>query len=62
MDITLALLLFSIIILLYWVITELFTFVFRLTGLPAEKAPEDFPALGQTSIQRLSRASFSLAI
>ena len=38
MDITLALLLFSIIILLYWVITELFTFVFRLTGLPAEKA------------------------
>ena len=38
MDITLALLLFSIIILLYWVITELFTFFFRLTGLPAEKA------------------------
>lgn len=38
MDITLALLLFSLIILLYWVITELFTFFFRLTGLPAEKA------------------------
>ena len=38
MDITLALLLFSFIILLYWVITELFTFFFRLTGLPAEKA------------------------
>ena len=38
MDITLALLLFSIIILLYWVITELFTFFFRITGLPAEKA------------------------
>ena len=38
MDITLALLLFSFIILLYWVITELFTFFFRITGLPAEKA------------------------
>ena len=38
MNITLALLLFSFIILLYWVITELFTFFFRLTGLPAEKA------------------------
>ena len=38
MDISLALLLFSFIILLYWVITELFTFFFRLTGLPAEKA------------------------
>ena len=38
MDITLALLLFSFIILLYWVITELFTFLFRITGLPAEKA------------------------
>ena len=38
MNIFLALLLFSLIILLYWVITELFTFFFRLTGLPAEKA------------------------
>ena len=38
MDISLALLLFSFIILLYWVITELFTFFFRLTGLPDEKA------------------------
>ena len=38
MDMYLALLLFSFIILLYWVITELFTFFFRLTGLPAEKA------------------------
>lgn len=38
MDIYLALLLFSFIILLYWVITELFTFFFRLTGLPTEKA------------------------
>ena len=38
MNIYLALLLFSFIILLYWVITELFTFFFRLTGLPAEKA------------------------
>ena len=38
MDIYLALLLFSLIILVYWVITELFTFFFRLTGLPAEKA------------------------
>ena len=33
-----AMLLFSFIILLYWVITELFTFFFRMTGLPAEKA------------------------
>ena len=38
MNIYLALLLFSFMILLYWVITELFTFFFRLTGLPAEKA------------------------
>ena len=38
MNIYLALLLFSFIILLYWVITELFTFFFRLTGLPDEKA------------------------
>ena len=38
MNIYLALLLFSFIILLYWVITEMFTFFFRLTGLPAEKA------------------------
>ena len=38
MNIYLALLLFSLIILLYWVITELFTFFFRLTGLPADKA------------------------
>ena len=38
MNISLALLLFSFIILLYWVITELFTFFFRLTGLPEEKA------------------------
>lgn len=38
MNIYLALLLFSLIILLYFVITELFTFLFRMTGLPAEKA------------------------
>ena len=38
MDIYVALLLFSFIILIYWVITELFTFFFRLTGLPAERA------------------------
>ncbi len=38
MDIYLSLLLFSVVILLYWVITELFTFFFRITGLPAEKA------------------------
>ncbi len=38
MDITLSFLLFSFIILLYWVITELFTFFFRLTGFPEERA------------------------
>ena len=38
MNIKLSFLLFSLIILLYWVITELFTFFFRLTGLPAERA------------------------
>ena len=38
MNIYLALLLFSFIILLYWVITELFTFFFRMTGLPDERA------------------------
>ncbi len=38
MNVYLSMLLFSVIILLYWVITELFTFFFRLTGLPAERA------------------------
>ena len=38
MDIYHALLLFSLVILFYWVIAELFTFFFRFTGLPAEKA------------------------
>ena len=38
MNIYMAFSLFSLIILLYWVITELFTVIFRFTGLPAEKA------------------------
>ena len=38
MEAYLALFLFSIIILVYWVITELFTILFRFTGLPDEKA------------------------
>ncbi len=38
MNIYVALSLFSFVILLYWVITELFTFFFRLTGLPTERA------------------------
>lgn len=38
MHIYLALALFSVIILLYWVITELVTMLFRLTGLPDERA------------------------
>ena len=38
MNLYLDMLLFSFIILLYWVITELFTFFFRITGLPADKA------------------------
>lgn len=38
MNIYLALLLFSFIILLYWVITELFTLFFRFTGVPADRA------------------------
>ena len=38
MHLYLALALFSVIILLYWVITELVTMFFRLTGLPDEKA------------------------
>ena len=38
MTINLSFLLFSLIILLYWVITELFTIIFRLTGLPDERA------------------------
>ena len=37
MDMYLALLLFSFIILLYWVITEWCTFFFRLTGIPDEQ-------------------------
>ena len=38
MNIYAAFSLFSLIILLYWVITELFTIIFRFTGLPDEKA------------------------
>ena len=38
MDIYIALLLFSFVILIYWVIAEMFTFFFRLTGLTAERA------------------------
>ncbi len=35
---TVGFLLFSLIILLYWVITEIFTILFRFTGIPDEKA------------------------
>ncbi len=38
MNLYAAFFLFSVIILLYWVIAELFTVMFRLTGLPFEKA------------------------
>ena len=38
MSIYVALSLFSLIILLYWVITEMFTILFRFTGLPDERA------------------------
>ncbi len=38
MNIYIALLLFSLIVLFYWVITELFTILFRFTGLPDERA------------------------
>ena len=38
MNLYMAFSLFSLIILLYWVITELFTIFFRFTGLPDEKA------------------------
>ena len=38
MNAYMALILFSIIILVYWIITELFTILFRFTGLPEEKA------------------------
>ena len=38
MSIYIALTLFSLIILIYWVISELFTVLFRFTGLPEEKS------------------------
>ena len=38
MNVYMALSLFSLMILLYWVITELFAILFRFTGLPDEKA------------------------
>ena len=38
LNIYMAFSLFSLVILLYWVITELFTIIFRFTGLPGEKA------------------------
>ena len=45
MNIYLALTLFSVIILIYWVITELFTILFRFTGLPDERARFQFISL-----------------
>ncbi len=38
MNLCVALILFALIILVYWVIAELFTILFRFTGLPDEKA------------------------
>ncbi len=38
MSIYMAITLFSFIILLYWIITEAFTLLFRMTGLPDERA------------------------
>ncbi len=38
MNIYMSLFMFSVIVLLYWVITELFTILFRFTGLPDERA------------------------
>ena len=38
MNIYVALTLFSLVILIYWVISELFAMLFRFTGLPADKA------------------------
>ena len=38
MNLFLASLLFSVIILIYWIILELFTVMFRITGLPDDKA------------------------
>ncbi len=38
MNVYMALSLFSLIILIYWIITELFTILFRFTGLPDERA------------------------
>ena len=38
MNIYMALSLFSLVVLLYWIITELFTILFRFTGLPDERA------------------------
>jgi hypothetical protein len=38
MNIYVDLILFALIILVYWIITELFTILFRFTGLPDERA------------------------
>ena len=38
MNLYMAISLFSLIILIYWIITELFTILFRFTGLPDERA------------------------
>ena len=38
MTLFLASLLFSVIVLIYWIILELFTMMFRITGLPDDKA------------------------
>ena len=37
MNIYMELALFALIILIYWIITELFTILFRFTGLPGKK-------------------------
>ena len=38
MNVYMALVLFSLVVLVYWIITELFTILFRFTGLPDERA------------------------
>ena len=45
MNIYIDFILFALIILVYWIITELFTILFRFTGLPDERVYTDLRAV-----------------
>ena len=56
MNLALAISLFVVIILIYWIICELFTVLFRFTGLPDDKARFQVLSLLTALVLRPARA------